>query len=120
MKGGAALSNLHPVFRAAVDYLLEECDRLGLAPVVVEGWRSPTRQMQLYRQGRTRPGQIVTNAKAWESPHQYGLAVDITSQAGWDSPQARRINQLGRVYGFGTVQGDTPHLEFPGWRNLLK
>ena len=31
----------------------------------------------MYAKGRTKPGKIVTNAKAWESIHNYGLAADF-------------------------------------------
>ena len=42
---------------------------------VIEGLRSPERQAELYAQGRTKPGQIVT----WtmDSPHLHGKAVDL-------------------------------------------
>lgn len=42
-----------------------------------ETYRTPSRQKVLYDQGRANPGRIVTNAKPWESPHQFGLAVDF-------------------------------------------
>ncbi len=45
-------------------------DRHGIEMVLVEGYRSPERQAGLKRGGR------VTNAGAWASCHQYGLAVD--------------------------------------------
>lgn len=45
-------------------------DRHGIEMVLVEGYRSPERQAGLKREGR------ATNAGAWASCHQYGLAVD--------------------------------------------
>lgn len=39
--------------------------------------RSPATQDQLYSQGRTAPGKVVTWAKGWQSYHQYGLAMDL-------------------------------------------
>lgn len=42
-----------------------------------ETYRSPERQRMLYEQGRSQPGRKVTNADAWQSPHQFGLAVDF-------------------------------------------
>lgn len=39
--------------------------------------RTLAEQEELYAQGRTKPGKIVTNAKAGWSYHNYGLAVDI-------------------------------------------
>ena len=43
--------------------------------IVVEGLRSQARQAELYAQGRTTPGKIVTWVK--HSKHQDGLAVDL-------------------------------------------
>jgi peptidoglycan L-alanyl-D-glutamate endopeptidase CwlK len=39
--------------------------------------RSFKLQDDLYAQGRTKPGKIVTNAKGGQSYHNYGLAIDI-------------------------------------------
>lgn len=39
--------------------------------------RTMAQQNDLYAQGRTRPGRVVTWAKGGESWHNYGLAVDI-------------------------------------------
>ncbi|MDH5823741.1 M15 family metallopeptidase [Luteimonas sp. RD2P54] len=45
-------------------------DQYGIEMVLVEGYRSPERQAELMRGGR------ATNAGAWSSCHQYGLALD--------------------------------------------
>lgn len=39
--------------------------------------RTIKEQNELYAQGRTEPGKIVTNAKGGQSVHNYGLAFDI-------------------------------------------
>lgn len=39
--------------------------------------RTDEQQNELYAKGRTKQGNIVTNAKAGQSYHNYGLAVDI-------------------------------------------
>lgn len=39
--------------------------------------RSISEQNDLYAQGRTKPGSIVTNSKGGQSIHNYGLAFDI-------------------------------------------
>lgn len=39
--------------------------------------RTFAEQDAIYAQGRTKPGKVVTNAKAGRSYHNYGLAVDI-------------------------------------------
>ena len=52
--------------------------------------RTISEQNALYAQGRTKPGQKVTNAKGGQSYHNYGLAVDIVliidgKSASWDT-----------------------------------
>lgn len=49
----------------------------GFNVYIFESYRSPARQDFLYAQGRGKPGPVVTKAKAWQSWHQYGLAVDL-------------------------------------------
>ncbi|MDA7027870.1 M15 family metallopeptidase [Bacillus sp. CLL-7-23] len=46
------------------------------------------KQNRLYAKGRTAPGQIVTNAKAGQSNHNYGIAVDYVL---WSSDGKRAI-----------------------------
>lgn len=40
-------------------------------------FRLPSEQQEIYAQGRTKPGKIVSNSKPMHSYHNYGLAVDI-------------------------------------------
>jgi len=56
---------------------------------------------------------LVTDAWAGQSPHNYGLAVDI------EGPDQASIIDIGRQLGFGTVSWDPAHLEYPNWRSLL-
>ncbi len=78
-------SLLYPRFAEKVALALAECASLGYRIEVFEAFRSPERQEYLYEQGRTRPGAVVTKARAWQSAHQLGLAVDIAAkdEHGW-------------------------------------
>jgi LAS superfamily LD-carboxypeptidase LdcB len=72
------LSLLAPAFRRAVEAAIQDCRDKGFPVKVNEGFRSQARQNWLYRQGRSRPGRIVTNAPtSLTSWHGYGLAVDV-------------------------------------------
>lgn len=71
------VSNLAPFFYAQVKTAINECAAFGMPIWIVEGYRSPKRQNWLYAAGRTRGGVIVTEARAWQSLHQYGLAIDV-------------------------------------------
>lgn len=74
---------LHPAAREKFGNLLVELHQAyHLNKVTVyfkmfETYRTPVRQQRLYEQGRSEPGKVVTNARAWESAHQYGLAADF-------------------------------------------
>ena len=58
-----------------VDIAQEACQVLPFDVIVVEGVRTIQRQRDLYAQGRTKPGKVVT----WtmNSKHIDGLAVDL-------------------------------------------
>jgi peptidoglycan L-alanyl-D-glutamate endopeptidase CwlK len=71
------ITNLAPFFYAQVKAAIDDCAAAGMPLWIVEGYRSPKRQNWLYAAGRTRPGVIVTEARAWQSMHQYGLAIDV-------------------------------------------
>ncbi len=43
--------------------------RLAGRPIVTESYRSPERQEELYRQGRSKPGLVVTYKRGGESKH---------------------------------------------------
>ena len=115
----SSLSSLDGRFAPFVVYLLQWSDYYGLRPVVKETRRSFDQQNEYYAQGRTAPGGIITNAKGGESPHQYGLAADITSAFGYGSPAALQIRELARFLGFGTISWDEPHVEAPNWKAWL-
>lgn len=69
--------NLQPTFALILLKAIVECHANNLHIYLFEGFRSLERQAELYEQGRTKPGSIVTNARAGESWHNYGLGVDL-------------------------------------------
>lgn len=76
------IEDLHPSFQPLVKEFLSRANR-ETAPYITfitDGFRSNAEQTALYAQGRTKPGKVVTNAKAGESLHNYGLAVDVAFQ----------------------------------------
>ena len=87
------IAKLHPSVRAEVTTIIQECDiaLTGRAKVrITQGLRTFAEQEALYNQGRTKPGKKVTNAKAGQSVHNFGFAVDIcliidNKIASWDS-----------------------------------
>ncbi len=71
---------LHPSVRDEVINLIIEVEKgfpPNIAVRIVQGLRTIEEQNALYAQGRTKPGNIVTNAKGGSSYHNYGLAIDF-------------------------------------------
>lgn len=77
------LANIHPTLVVVLTQVFEEMEKGGTPMFVVEGVRTVQRQQELYAQGRTKPGQIVTykDGVKFKSNHQlhpdgFGYAVD--------------------------------------------
>jgi len=119
----ADTKNLHPLIKTLMDKFLVECSKKGISVSITQGFRTIQYQNELYNQGRTRPGAIVTNCKGGLSPHNYGLAFDFClmekGRANWDSRNknwaiAGAIGEkLGLTWGGRwTKFVDMPHLEY--------
>ncbi|WP_412467839.1 M15 family metallopeptidase [Pedobacter sp. KLB.chiD] len=94
-------------------------EELGIRLRIVQALRTIAEQNALYNQGRTTPGNIVTNAKGGSSYHNYALAIDVVivkeGQAVW-SILPREVVQIGEQLGFewgGNWKGfkDYPHFQ---------
>ena len=70
-------SHLFPPFAALLADFEARLAEAGLPFYLLKGYRSFERQAELYAQGRTRPGKIVTRAKPGFSWHNFGLACDM-------------------------------------------
>jgi len=117
------LTKLHPVMRRATVEILDTLKQENIPFAAFEAYRHPVRQNWLFAQGRTRPGNIVTHAQAWQSYHQYGLAVDFVLLFGsvwsWDDSGDRaafwkRLHELGAKHGLERLRFETPHLQVAG------
>ncbi len=49
----------------------------GMIAKIISGTRTYDEQDEIYAQGRTMPGKIVTHARAGESNHNFGIAWDV-------------------------------------------
>jgi len=74
-----SFGELHPQVRKKAEKLLALCEEKGMSVKIFETFRTVARQDELYAQGRTTKGKIVTNAQGneYKSYHQWGLAFDI-------------------------------------------
>ena len=106
------------------------CTAAGIPFRVTFTYRSMATQDALYAQGRTKPGKIVTNARAGFSYHNFHLAYDATPECllalpNWGDTPAHQheTDRVWALYGeLGKQQGlrwggdfhsikDRPHME---------
>ena len=64
---------LHALYLPIYDAM---CGLLDARWQPYSGLRTAADQAALYAQGRDRPGRKRTDARPWQSPHQYGMASD--------------------------------------------
>jgi peptidoglycan L-alanyl-D-glutamate endopeptidase CwlK len=125
-----ALESLEPDFRNAVERLLFGIQGVtGRTWVVTSGRRTMEEQRRIYAQGRTTAGNIVSNAPAGSSPHNFGLGADLaplkvdSTEIDWNAPRdkwklmADLAQEMGLVAGFyfHTIT-DMPHVEAANWK----
>lgn len=70
------LDLLQPEFAGRVKQWLTRLKSQGIELFISETLRSYERSTALYAQGRTSPGKIITKARAGQSYHNFGLALD--------------------------------------------
>jgi peptidoglycan L-alanyl-D-glutamate endopeptidase CwlK len=98
---------------------------------IVQGYRSSQMQADLYAQGRTRPGKIVTNARPGTSAHEFRAAYDIgLFEDGVYQGAVAEYSTLGPaaapdgvVWGNnvpGFPKGDVGHYQLPNWQSLVQ
>lgn len=82
----ADITKLTPETKRKMNMFLRACEAVrstvfsGYEILVTQGWRAPAYQEELYAQGRTKPGKIVTHLRGIgknPSKHCLGLAFDI-------------------------------------------
>lgn len=136
---------LHPLLREEATKILAETDAIVNTKNSFCRYtftlRSFAEQAAIYAQGRTKPGKKVTNAKAGQSIHNYGLALDIAfvingTEASWDTKKDwdrdgqadwMEVVMIFKKYGWEwggnwVTFKDMPHFQKSfglGWRDLL-
>lgn len=119
------LPEVQPYGRA----LIQKAAAVGIDIKIISGLRTYEEQDALYAQGRTLPGGTVTNAKAGQSNHNFGIAFDIGVFEGSkyldDSPKYKTVGMLGTELGlewggnWETIV-DQPHFQLrPTWAGGL-
>ena len=122
------LSDLNPRVEVLARKFIAECEKQGIHLIVTSTYRDAESQNALYAQGRTKPGNKVTNAKAGQSYHNWRVAFDVVptvnGKAVWDDDALwKRIGAIGQSCGLewgGAWKSihDTPHFQFTGGLKL--
>ena len=109
------INELTPTAQKACRLFLKKCEEAGLNIFITETYRSQERQNELYAQGRTEPGQIVTwtlhsrhtSRRAWDIAVNGPILYDISV-----IERAGEIGkQLGITWGGYWDTPDKPHFE---------
>lgn len=100
------LARVHPTLASLALRMIDLCAQAGVAVLITQGLRTWEEQDELYAQGRTKPGKVVTNAKGGESWHNFGLAFDIVvldsvGKGDWDTahPGWKQAAAIGKSLG---------------------
>lgn len=132
---GRDITKLHPRLQDKANELVALCKKNGITIKIGECYRSVEEQNALYAQGRTKPGNIVTNAKgtSYSSQHQWGIAFDFFLDMDIDGDGKKsddafnnkkstfnKVGKLGKSIGLGwggdwTSPVDMPHFYLPDW-----
>lgn len=121
-KSNRDLNELHPKVKALAEAFLAECKKQGINAAISETYRTVERQDYLYSLGRTRSGNIVTNAKGSEmgSYHQWRLAFDAFNNVKGKEYDADILKKMGAIgIKLGLEWGgnwsrfkDSPHFQY--------
>ena len=123
------ISDLDPIVSAKCAMHMKLCRDAGIELMLTSTYRNKKAQDELYAQGRTAPGRIVTNAKGGQSFHNYKVAYDVvplvSGKAMWDikHPSWHIVGGLGKAAGLDWA-GDWkrfrefPHFQYTGGLTL--
>lgn len=73
----ANIATLLPKAQRAARQFLNAAATFPYQVKILSGTRTYAEQADIYAQGRTKPGKVVTNAKAGSSNHNFGIAFDV-------------------------------------------
>jgi peptidoglycan LD-endopeptidase CwlK len=125
-----AIATLLPQVQPLARALVQKAAQSGICIKIICGFRTYAEQDALYAQGRTVPGDKVTNAKGGYSNHNFGIAFDIGVFEGnnylGDSPKYKAAGVIGTDLGLEwggnwKTMSDQPHFQLrPGWASAMK
>lgn len=98
------LSDLLEPIRNKCALLMDKCRQNGTPIIITSTYRDLESQKDLYAQGRTKPGKIVTRANGGHSLHNYRSAFDcvptVLGECVWDDDELwEKIGSMGKELG---------------------
>jgi hypothetical protein len=125
----ARIDTLEADFKPLVEELIAKTESATNRQwAISDARRTMSQQRDIYAQGRTKPGKVVSNAKPGQSAHNFGYAVDMWPlKANGDFDWTAKVQlfktmgsiaeSLGLTWGgnFRTLF-DAPHVEHPNWK----
>lgn len=98
------IADLHPKVQGMCNKFIAECDKAGIDVIITSTYRDHESQNDLYAQGRTKPGKIVTKARGGQSFHNWRCAFDfcpiVGGKAQWnDSALWKRCGEIAESCG---------------------
>jgi peptidoglycan LD-endopeptidase CwlK len=119
------IEDLNPIVAAKCKAFLAACKKEGIDVLITSTYRDAESQNAIYAQGRTKPGRIVTKAKAGQSFHNYRLAFDfvpiVNGKAVWnDARLFKRCREIGESLGLEGLSFEMAHLQWTGGLSLAQ
>ena len=119
------ISTLLPEVQPMARALVQKAALGGIRLKIISGFRTYAEQDALYAQGRTAAGDVVTNARAGYSNHNFGIAFDVGVFEGntylGESPKYKAVGVIGKDLGLEwggnwKTLVDQPHFQLrPAW-----
>ena len=112
-----SIDELSEVAQKACRVFLEECQRQGLKVLITETYRSQERQNELYKQGRTTSGKVVTWTKhsRHTSRRAWDICQNVKGQEYSNTTFFRKCGEIARslgiIWGGDWSTPDMPHFE---------
>lgn len=119
------IADLNPIVAAKCKAFIAACKKEGIDVLITSTYRDNESQNAIYAQGRTKPGRIVTKAKAGQSFHNYRLAFDfvpiVNGKAAWnDARLFKRCREIGESLGLEGLSFEMAHLQWTGGLSLAQ
>ena len=118
MISSRSIDDLNPLVRHLAQRHIEECKKVGIDLLIYCTYRDNEAQNDLYSQGRTKPGNIVTNARGGDSAHNYRIAYDcvplVNGKAAWSNTALyKQVAEIGKKLGLEWAGDWKSFKEFP-------